>query len=76
MTGQTVLQSTINTNFASSSNCLPANLLACLPAGRPSVRPIDPPTDPPTYLYLQYLPTQFHRELPMLSSWQFDQVWK
>ncbi len=44
---------------------LPASLPACWSAGRP--------TDPPTYLYLQYPPSQFHRDIPMLYVVIFTQ---
>ncbi len=45
---------------------LPARLLACLPAGRPADQPTYLPI-PTVTTYLQYLPTQFHRELFVCS---------
>ncbi len=44
--------------YCSFPPSLPASLPACRPAGRP--------TDPLTYLYLQYPPSQFHRDLSIL----------
>ncbi len=56
----------IHKNPLSIAPSLPPSLPSCPPAGLPACLLAGLPTDPPTYLYLQYLPTQFHRDLPML----------
>ncbi len=76
--GQLTYGSVVIFTKTSIHRSLLPSMPACLPPGLPAGRPADRPTHlpiptVPTYLYLQYPPSQFHRDLPMLYVVIFTQ---